>query len=191
MRKIVLDIETQNSFQEIGKNDPTLLNISLLVTYDFASKTYETFMEDDFPRLWKLLEQTDMIIGYNSDSFDIPLLNKYYPGDLTHIKSLDLLSEIKNSLGKRIRLNSVAEGTLGLKKSGSGLDAIRWWRKGEILKIKEYCEMDVKITKEVYEFASENNFLKYKDFDGTHKFPINTDSWETKEEVALTYTLPF
>lgn len=191
MRKIVLDIETQNSFQEIGKNDPTLLDISLLVTYDFANKTYETFMEDDFPRLWKLLEQTDMIIGYNSNTFDIPLLNKYYPGDLTHIKSLDLLSEIKNSLGKRIRLDSVAEGTLGSKKSGSGLDAIRWWRQGEILKIKEYCEMDVKITKEVYEFALKNNFLKYKDFDGVHKFSVNTDSWETKEEVALTYTLPF
>jgi len=191
MRKIVFDVETKNSFQQVGKKDPTLLDISLLVTYDYSTDTYETFMEKDFPKLWKLLEQTDMLIGYNSDHFDIPLLNKYYPGDLTHIQSLDLLSEIRNSLGRRIRLDSVAEGSLGLKKTGSGLDAIRWWQQGEIEKIQKYCEADVKMTKEVYDFAIKNNFLRYTDFNDTHTIPINTENWERKGVAALTYTLPF
>lgn len=191
MRKIVFDIETKNSFQEVGKNDPTALDISLLVTYDFSSDTYETFMEKDFPKLWRLLEETDMLIGYNSDHFDIPLLNKYYPGDLTHMKSLDLLVEIRKSLGKRIRLDAVAGGTLGTNKTGSGLDAIKWWRQGKIDKIQKYCEADVKITKEVYEYALKNKELKYKDFDGIHTFPIDPSKWGEKEESALNYTLPF
>jgi len=191
MRKIVFDIETKNTFQEVGKNDPTCLDISLLVTYDFSTDTYETFMEKDFPKLWKLLEQTDMIIGYNSDHFDIPLLNKYYPGDLTHMNSLDLLVEIKKGLGKRIRLDAVAGGSLGSNKTGSGLDAVKWWRQGEIEKIKKYCEADVRITKEVYEYALLNKSLKYKDFEGIHSFSVDTTGWEEKTKSALNYTLPF
>jgi len=191
MRKIVFDIETKNSFQEVGTSDPTALDISLLVTYDFTTDKYETFMQKDFPKLWRLLEQADMLIGYNSDHFDIPLLNKYYPGDLSHMKSLDLLAEIKKSLGKRIRLDAVAGGTLGSNKTGSGLDAIKWWRQGEIEKIKKYCEADVRITKEVYEYALANKSLKYKDFDGVHEFKIDTKGWENKVESALNYTLPF
>ncbi|MEX0933645.1 MAG: ribonuclease H-like domain-containing protein [Candidatus Paceibacterota bacterium] len=192
MRKIVLDIETKNIFQEVGgRGDPTKLDISLLVTYDFQTDQYECFLEEDFPRLWKLLEESDMIIGYNSDHFDIPLLNKYYEGDLTAIKSLDLLSEIKNTLGRRLRLDSVAEGTLGIKKSGDGLEAVKWWRQGEIEKLKRYCKDDVRITKEIYEFALKNNFLKYKDYDGIKTIPLKTENWEDPGDGALNHTLLF
>lgn len=192
MRKVVFDVETKNMFQEVGgKGDPTALDISLVVAYDSETDVYECFLEEDFPRLWHLIEKADMLIGYNSDHFDIPLLNKYYEGDLSAIKSLDLLAEIKKVLGKRIRLDSVAEGTLGVKKSGDGLEAIRWWRQGEVDKVKKYCEDDVRITKEIYDFARKNNFLKYKDFAGMQTIPLNTENWETKGNGALNHTLPF
>ena len=73
-----------------------------------------------------------MLITFNGDHFDIPLLNKYYPGDLTHIKSIDLLESIRESLGRRLRLDSVAQATIGAKKSADGLQAVRWWRVGEV-----------------------------------------------------------
>jgi DEAD/DEAH box helicase domain-containing protein len=133
-----------------------------------------------------------MLIGYNSDHFDIPLLNKYYSGDLTQIKSLDILKEIKNSLGRRIKLDSVAEGTLGKKKIGHGLEAITWWRDGEIEKVKKYCQEDVKITKEVYEYALKNGALKYKDLSENKEIKLDTSEWEKEEEGgAMTHTLPF
>lgn len=192
MRKIVLDVETKQMFQEVGGGgDPTKLDISLLVIYDSETDSYECFLEEDFPKLWKHIEGADMLIGYNSDHFDIPLLNKYYEGDLTAIKSLDLLSEIKKSLGRRIRLDSVAEGTLGVKKSGDGLEAIRWWRQGEVEKVKRYCTDDVRITKDIYEFARENNFLRYKDYEGVHTIPLHTERWEEKGNGSLNHTLPF
>lgn len=191
MRKIIFDIETKNTFQEVGSNDATDLDMSLLVAYDSATDTYHTFMEDNLTELWQLIEQSDVLIGYNSDHFDIPLLNKYYPGDLSHMKSLDLLVEIKKSIGKRVRLDAVAEATLGSNKTGSGLDAIKWWRQGEIEKIAKYCEADVKITKEVYDYAVANKKLKYKDYEGIHEFPIDTSAWEEREEKGLTMTLPF
>ncbi len=191
MRKIIFDIETKNTFQDVGSNNPVDLDVSLLCTYDTETKEYNTFMHDDLDRLWPLLESADMLIGYNSDHFDIPILNKYYHGDLTKIKSLDLLKEIKNSLGKRIKLDSVAEATLGINKSGHGLDAIKWWNSGEIDKIKKYCLDDVKITKEIYEYALKNKKLKYKDkiTHGVKEIEINTSGWEEKEENGISQSL--
>lgn len=192
MRKIVLDIETQNTFRDVGKNDPTALDISLLVIYDYETNKFSSFLQQDFPKLWAILERADLLIGYNSDHFDIPLLNKYYPGDLTKIKSVDILAEIQKSIGRRVRLDDVASATLGMGKSASGLEAIEWWKNGEIEKIREYCEQDVRVTKDVYEYAKKNNALKYKDITGVREFPIDTSKWELQiKSASMNFTLPF
>ncbi|MBI2065729.1 MAG: hypothetical protein HYT68_01530 [Candidatus Zambryskibacteria bacterium] len=112
MRKIVFDTETKNFFPDVGKHDPALLDIALVAIYDSETDSYSSYLEEEFNRLWPLLEHADMLIGFTSDHFDIPLLNKYYPGDLTKIKSLDILTEIKKSYGRRMRLEQLAEGTL-------------------------------------------------------------------------------
>jgi DEAD/DEAH box helicase domain-containing protein len=191
MRKIIFDIETKNTFRDVGSSDPRALDISLLVAYDSHTDTYYSYLEDELSGLWKLLESADMIIGYNSDHFDIPLLDKYYPGNLYQIKSLDILKEVEKSIGKKVRLDAVAEATLGKKKSGNGLEAIDWWKSGEIEKIRKYCEDDVRITKAVYEYAVANKKLRYKDFSGSHTFDIDTAEWEKKQEASVNFTLPF
>jgi hypothetical protein len=191
MRKIVFDIETKNIFQDVGKNDPTLLDLSLVGVYDSETNKYTSYLEDELNQLWPIIEKADVLIGYNSDHFDIPLLNKYYPGDLTKIKSIDLLKEIQKSIGRRMRLDHVAEGTLNVNKSGHGLQAITWWKQGEIEKIRQYCLDDVKITKKLYEYALKNNKLKYKDAGRKIDIPIDTKGWEEVSESSLTHTLPF
>ncbi|MFZ6035556.1 MAG: ribonuclease H-like domain-containing protein [Patescibacteria group bacterium] len=191
MHKVVFDIETKNTFSDIGSSNPGKLEISLLVVYDYATDQYLSFMEQDFSRLWKILENTDLIIGFNSDHFDIPVLNRYYPGDLTKIKSLDLLDALYRSLGRRVSLDMVAAGTLGTRKSGKGLDAIHWWKNGEIDKLRKYCTDDVRITKDIYEYALRHGELKYKLGGDVHTVPIDTRSWEVRVQTPLNYTLPF
>lgn len=191
MRKVVFDIETKNTFSDVGKADPALLDISVVGIYDSEENAYSSYLEEDFKELWNVIEKADILIGYNSDHFDIPLLNKYYPGDLTRIKSLDILKEIKQATGKRFRLDAVAEGTLGTKKNGHGLEAIQWWKEGEIEKIKEYCLHDVKLTKELYDYARLNNLLKYKDLNTVREIQLDTSRWEETEDSSMTHTLPF
>lgn len=193
MRKITFDIETRNLFQDVGSNDPAALDISVVCIHDSLTDEYTSYLQEDFKKLWPILEQADMFITFNGDHFDIPLLNKYYSGDLTKIKSLDLMAEVKNTLGRRIKLDTLAEATLGRNKSGHGLEAITWWQNGEIDKIIKYCIEDVKITKELYDYALKNGMLKYKDFTSGKILDIklNTASWEKKEEGAMTFTLPF
>jgi DEAD/DEAH box helicase domain-containing protein len=191
MRKIVFDIETSNVFSDVGKYDPTLLDISLVAIYDSETDKYSSFLKEEFNLLWPILERADMLIGFNSDHFDTPLLNKYYSGDLSKIKNLDILKEIRQSYGRRMKLTQLAEGTLGEGKSGDGLEATSWWRKGEIDKVREYCIKDVKITKDLYEYARNNNKLIFKEGGKLLEIKLDTSHWDLPIENKLTYSLPF
>ncbi len=191
MRYIVFDLETQNIFSDVGSNDPTALDISVATAYDSETDIYTTVTVDEIDSLWPIFEKADALVGYNSNHFDIPLLNKYYPGDLTQIKSIDLLEAIKASLGRRLRLDSVAQATVGAKKSADGLQAVRWWREGKIKEIKKYCEQDVRVTKQIFEYARANGHVKFKDGTRNRELPIDTSSWETKDDVAMTHSLLF
>ncbi|OGY48033.1 MAG: hypothetical protein A2840_02410 [Candidatus Buchananbacteria bacterium RIFCSPHIGHO2_01_FULL_47_11b] len=191
MNKIVFDIETKNSFADVGRGDITKLDISLLVIYNYTTDSYQSFVEEEFKDLWPILEKADLLIGFNSDFFDIPILNKYYPGDLTKIKSVDLLKEIKKSYGKMLPLDLLAAGTLGINKSGHGLEALRWWREGQIDKIRAYCQQDVKITKDLYDFALTNGYLQYKVLNDVQKIPLDTASWEQKVDSGINLTMPW
>lgn len=192
MRKIVFDIETSNIFQEVGSNNPADLSISVVGIYEYDKDKYSTFLEEEFGKLWPIIENADMFITFNGDHFDIPLLNKYYPGDLFKIKSVDILKEMHKSAGRRMKLDQIAEGTLGVNKSGHGLDAIKWWRDGEIEKVKKYCLDDVRITKDVYEYALKNGKLIFKEGPNLNEIKLDISGWEAPaESSALNYTLPF
>jgi DEAD/DEAH box helicase domain-containing protein len=194
MRKITFDVETRNLFADVNSNESSALDISVVCIHDSETGEYSSFLQEDFPKLWPYFETADMIITFNGDHFDIPLLNKYYPGDLTKIKSLDLLVEVRNSIGRRIKLDTIAEATLGVKKTGHGLEAVEWWKSGEIDKIIKYCIEDVKITKTLYDYALKNGKLKYKDIGpmgSIKEIKLDTSKWEEKKESAMTFTLPF
>ena len=191
MRYIIFDLETQNIFQEVGSSDPAALDISVGSFYDSATDKYLTLSVDEIEKAWPLLEQADALVGYNSNHFDIPLLNKYYPGDLTQIKSIDLLESIRLSLGRRLRLDSIAEATIGTKKSANGLQAVRWWKEGKIDEIKKYCEQDVKVTKKVFDYAMANGHVKFKDGSRKREIPLDISTWMIKEDSAMTHSLLF
>jgi DEAD/DEAH box helicase domain-containing protein len=199
MRVITFDVETKNVFEDVGSNDPVDLDISVVCIHDSlrsgdADGGFSSYLEKDFGKLWPIMESADALVTFNGNHFDIPLLNKYYSGDLGRIKSIDLLASVRDSLGRRIKLDTLAEATLGVKKSGHGLDAITWWKEGDVEKIIKYCIDDVKITRDLYDYALTKGHLKYKDFSANgmiRDIPINTSSWLIKPKEALTFTLPF
>lgn len=191
MRKITFDLETKNVFGDVGSNEPSALDMSVVCIHDSLTDSYRGFLEDDLRNLWPIMEQADILISWNGDHFDIPILNKYYAGDLGKIKSLDLMKEVQKVLGRRLKLDTVAAATLGINKSGHGLDAIEWWNKGEIDKILKYCTDDVRITRELYDYAMRNKCLKYTDGGIVKEIKLDTSTWELPLPSAMTFTLPF
>ncbi len=195
MTEIIFDIETQNSFAEVN-NDFKKLKVSVVSIYNTATDTYQSFTEDELGKLWPILEHADRIIGYNSEHFDIPVLGNYYLGDLFSIPHLDIMKVVKDSLGVRLKLADLAEATLDdVNKSADGLQAIRWWKEGKIDEIKKYCEQDVRVTKEIYDFGRNNKQLFYKNFKGeVVPFAVNFDPPASSQQVSakkINLTLPF
>lgn len=189
MRKVFFDIETKNTFRDVGKADPKLLDISVIATFDTETEELKVFTEENLSDLWTVLEQADLLVGYNSDHFDIPLLNKYYLGDLSNLKSLDLMKEVSKGLGRKISLDTLASATLGKKKTGSGIQSVEWWANGEYEKVKDYCKEDVMLTKELYDFIFKNRYVKYVDSGFIKTVDVDTTGWESKIDQSMTRSL--
>lgn len=158
---VVLDIETQNTFDDVGGKFFEKLDISVVCLYQNVTGQYHALEEKELGILNQYLSETDLAIGFNIKGFDYPVLQRYLQIPLQKINTLDIMDDLKNTLGHRVSLNSVAQATLGTAKTGDGLEAVRLYRLGEIEKIKEYCTNDVRLTKEVYEFGLKNHFLRY------------------------------
>ncbi len=188
--EVVLDIETQNTFEEVGGYFTDKLKVSLVGCYFYETDTYESFLEADLPQLFARLEKSGRIIGYNSIGFDMPVLNNYYAGNLLHLPQLDILQKIERELGYRIKLDDVAKATLGTQKSAHGLQAVAWWKEGKINEIREYCLQDVKVTKEVYEFGLKNSFILFDTKRGERQ-AVNIAFAPEGEKTQVNFTLGF
>ncbi len=190
-KEVVFDIETQNTFQEVGALGTRGLKVSVVALYEYEHDRYSTFTEEELPKMWSIFEQADRLIGYNSKSFDIPVLNNYYSGDLSKIPHLDLLEIVKDRLGFRLKLDDLAKGTLGRSKSSGGLQAVQWWKEGNIADIKKYCVDDVRITQELYEYIKKFGRLRYPDATSTKEFTLLLPEMPKMATASINLTLPF
>lgn len=162
---VYFDLETQRTANDVGGWDKKqAMGMSLGVTYSTAEGRYEIFGEDRAEALAKRLIRADLVVGYNILKFDYEVLNAYSAWTLSdHCRTLDLLLDIEKAAGHRVKLDDVAQGTLGVGKVAEGLDAIRWWREGRMMDIAEYCCFDVKVTRLVHEYGVAHKEIFFHD----------------------------
>ena len=173
LKKIVLDLETQKSFDDVGgRGKNHLLKISVCGIYDYSKDEYPIFEESELPRLAPILQSADQIIGFNIKQFDFEVLQPYLNFNIFDIPYYDILLEIEKVIGHRIKLESVAQGSIGSGKSGNGLEALLYYKNGKMDLLKKYCLDDVKVTKQVYEYALKNQKLLYRDYFAIKEIPI-------------------
>lgn len=165
MQQIFLDVETQKSFDQVGGYFPDRLKISyvgICIRDGFSGKGKSMgFFEKDLPQLWPILENADVLIGFNIIGFDLEALQPYYSGVTTTWPALDMLDRIKDSTGHRVSLDAVATQSLGIQKSGSGLDALEFFAKKQFDKLAFYCDKDVEITRELYDYGRQKGSVKF------------------------------
>jgi len=187
---VILDLETKHTFRDFS--EPEKLGLTVVAVYDFAKDQSKVFSEKEVNRLFPILENASYLIGFNIKSFDLPVLQPYYPGKIEHFLVFDILDDIKNKLGRRLALNDVAFATLGKKKTGHGLEAIELYKEGRIDELKSYCLNDVLLTKELFEFGVEKGEIYYLTENG--KSVIKVDWEKYKEDSGSSdshLTLPF
>jgi DEAD/DEAH box helicase domain-containing protein len=165
MKQVIIDIETKKSFDQVGGYKPEDLGISFVGVikrggFEGKGEPLE-FFESDLSKLWPVLETADVIVGFNTDGFDLPALKPYYPGRIEALPSLDLLARFKQAQGHRVSLDAIASETLGAKKSGSGLDALEYYATGQLDKLASYCMKDVAITRDIYDYGRSHGHIKF------------------------------
>jgi hypothetical protein len=187
---VVLDVETQHTFHEFS--DPKKLKVTVAVLYDYKNNSLSSFFRKDLTRFFSILESASYVIGYNINSFDLQVLQAYYPGDVTHFKTFDILEDIRRILGKRLALNDVVYATLGKRKSGHGLQAIELYKEGKLEELKNYCMDDVKLTQELFDYGIRNNNIFYLNENGKMEIKVDWGKY-LKEEKGneMPLTLPF
>jgi DEAD/DEAH box helicase domain-containing protein len=159
---LVLDLETQKSFDEVGgRENFHLLGVSVAGLYSYRSQAFRTFIESEITSLLPVLESAELVIGFNVKRFDYAVLEPYFKRRLAHLRTLDILEEVTKTLGHRLSLDSLVSATLGRKKLGSGLDALKYFKAGRMDKLKEYCLEDVRLTRDLYEYGKRHGRLLY------------------------------
>jgi DEAD/DEAH box helicase domain-containing protein len=178
----VFDVETQLSAQEVGGwHRADRMRISVAVLYLSAEDRYLSFEEDRIDQLIERLFGLDLVIGFNNKRFDNKVLSAYTNRSLSALPSLDILEEISNQLGYRLSLDRLAEHTLGIKKSGNGLQALQWFKQGKIPEITKYCTKDVRITKDLFLHGFEKKHLLFQNKAGkVVRLPVHFDRAVTK-----------
>ena len=188
---IILDLETKYTFRDFS--EPQKLGISIVVIYDYADQKVKTYFEKELNQLYPVLEHASYIIGYNVKSFDMQVLQGYYPGNVEHFAVFDMLDDIREKLGRRLALNDLIHATLGKKKTGHGLMAIDYYKEGKFDELKQYCSDDVTLTQALFEYGARTGEVNYIDERGKSSIKV---SWKryleddgNKNDMPL--TLPF
>lgn len=189
LTELFFDIETKKIFDDIVGNNPADLGISIISVYkrqlnerlvEVEGQMY-SFWEEDFPKMWPLFTNADRIIGFNSEHFDIPAVAPLAPYDFRKLNHFDIMTHIKDALGFRLSLDAIASESLGTTKIDHGLNAVRYWAEHtdeSLAKLKKYCEADVDVTKQVYDYGLKHGFLKYK------------DKWNTSRTLDVDFSYP-
>lgn len=188
MIEVFFDVETKKLFREIDGKDPSLLGVSIVAIYTRKVQSgqekkgeIQSFWEYEIEKAWRIFEHADRVIGYNSLKFDVHALKPYLPQKFTSLNHFDIMDQIKKVLGRRIALNSIARETLGTTKTDNGLNAWAYWKRGDkesLKKLKDYCEADVLLTRDVYDFGVKNGHLKY------------IDPWNNIRKVEVDFSYP-
>lgn len=188
---IVFDVETKRSFDEVGgRTFFDKLGVSVVCAYVYGEDKYLSFEEHEIPAFEKLLLSAGRVIGFNIHYFDLPVLKPYLALNTKTLPTLDLMEAVEDGVGFRVSLDNLAETTLGARKSGDGLQALRWYKEGKIEEIKKYCLKDVELTRNLYEFGLKNGHILFysRDAGGRVAIPVawsRPQNLEVKKNVQL------
>lgn len=186
MTTVFYDIETRTWAEDhwMGWDDIEDFGLAVAATWCECHGTIHWIGGEEASSLYRHLTDHDRVVGFNILRFDNTIVahDAALPRDVLDAKSFDILVDLTTRLGHRVKLEQVAQATLGRGKLGDGAKAVAWWKAYDALKdyeaaeaemylsrIKAYCQADVEIEKDIYEFGRINGYIKYTDRSGEAK----------------------
>jgi DEAD/DEAH box helicase domain-containing protein len=162
-RVVTLDLETQMLAAEVGGwRNSHLMRVSVAVAFDSRTGSFHCFTEDQVDDLLDLLSRADLVVGFNVKRFDYRVLSAYSALDLNALNTFDILQDVHRRVGHRLGLDHLAKETLNRGKTADGLQAVGWFRAGDMERLTGYCREDVCVTRDLFQFGLDNGHLVYR-----------------------------
>jgi DEAD/DEAH box helicase domain-containing protein len=170
--EVFFDLETQRSSDDVGGWQHIAdMGLSVAGTYSTADNRYRFYTEHNVHALIKQLCAADRVIGFNIRKFDYTVLTPYTDQPLQMLPTVDMLRDIYSQLGFRVSLDNLAILNLGMQKTADGMEAIAWYKQGNLTAIAEYCLQDVRITRALYRLGQKLHYLRYPGY-GSGRVPV-------------------
>ena len=177
---IVFDLEIKEEID--GKNvtwgTPEKMGISVGVAYDYLVGDYHVYLDDNLHELHKRINSADMVVGFYTEGFDLPLLRatkvfgdnggEIIPVPLRTDNSYDILYWSRRSIGWKdgqrfpsgMKLNDHLASMFGMQKTEDGAQAPVFYKQGKMGKLISYCLADVARERKVFEHIWNLGWLK-------------------------------
>lgn len=133
-----------------GWNDKAGMGVAVVAAIDLWTGQPRIFLEDNLAEFAAMVATRFHLIGFNSKSFDDPLLAA---AGVSVTTTYDLKLEFFKALGQRLKsykggrtLDAIAAANLGEQKSMKGALAPVLWQRGQKGQVIDYCLKDVFLT---------------------------------------------
>lgn len=165
MRIVIFDLETRLHAEQLDKNKEIGWaklragdgGISALCIYDLTEQWLFDYDEHSIREAAAHLEKADVVVGYRTEAFDVPVIEGILGRKLRLREHLDLYALIartnasKGLVGTRgdLTLDAVCRRAFGRGKVGSGAHAPDLYSAKHYGALFNYCGYDVRLTRDL------------------------------------------
>lgn len=174
-RVLVYDLELAEDPDELGWAAALRgeCGMSIGVIYDTSTQRPYLYRGPEVHGMADHLEYGDLVVGFNSIAFDLPVIESLTGRNLNLVSHLDLLKSITKASGTRkgYSLSALGERCLNRPKDSDGKAAIKMFKQGHWVDLISYCMSDVYLTRDLYNYIL------------THKYVISPDGAQIPLEI--------
>lgn len=177
MRVLVFDLETRRHAEDLDPTDVDLGwdrlrrgegGVSALAVYDSDDAWVHLYDDFTIQAAAKHLEAGDLVVGYSSAAFDVPVVEGLIGRRLALRSHVDLYAEIAAAGARRglvgtkgdCTLERIARRNLGRGKINHGSHAKELASRGRWAQLFSYCADDVRLTRDLFRYACEHGGLR-------------------------------
>ena len=166
---LIFDLESAHPDGKINVENAIFKTIAF---YEYETDKYSFYTYEQKDEIIKVFQKHRVIIGFNSESFDIPILKRFgaFKFKHTHIDLYQVLKKRGAYIGLKYVSKSLSNIAKVLKLKNYKDDDFDYsilnkeaWTPEELEYIKTYNILDIKVTKDLYERIKEF-FEPFKEF---------------------------
>lgn len=156
--------EVSGGWEAVRRGDA---GVSCLCLYDTSSSRYHVYDEHDLEEGMAHLNEADLLVGFNSISFDTPIMESITGYTVNPIQ-YDILAEVWRALPSRqkgYRLAEICDRLALGTKVQTGESAPNLYRSGRMGKLIDYCIQDVHLTRKLANWINTNGYIMTPEYE--------------------------